>query len=250
MVFAHERAHVSVIDRPVGAAGHAPVVDGDREVVGEEVRRGETEIDDSGDAAAGKQDIVAEEIAVNRAFRQLALAEACLEFHFACEQLVLIGRNERTHCARGLAPPRGAAPVGEPRPVALRSDMKPCEGVSHPRAVIAGGMVDGRTVDPAHQPGRPAVQAREQSAGAIGRRRGHFDAGSREVRHQVQIERQFVGRQTLVQRQNVPATLRGHEIVRVLDARGDRRQLDERAERVAAEPRVELFGGDRGVDGH
>src|SRR6185312_10113579 len=198
---------------------------------------GKTEIDDSGNAAAGKQDIVAEEIAVNRAFRQLALAEACLEFHFACEQLVLIGRNERTHCARGLAPPRGAAPVGEPRPVALRSDMKPCEGVSHPRAVIAGGMVDGRTVDPAHQPGRPAVQAREQSAGAIGRRRGHFDAGSREVRHQVQIERQFVGRQTLVQRQNVPATLRGHEIVRVLDARGDRRKVDERSQRVSREPR-------------
>ena len=75
------------------------------------------------------------------------------------------------------------------------------------------------------RPAGLAVQMREQRAGAIGRRRRHFDAGARQMRHQVEVERQLVGGQALVQRQDEAASLGGDEVVGVLDAGSDRREL-------------------------
>ena len=77
------------------SAGDAPVVDGDGEVVGKEVGRREAEVDDAGDAAVAKQHVVAEEVAVDRAFGQLAAAEPGLELEFRVEQRDLVGVEVR-----------------------------------------------------------------------------------------------------------------------------------------------------------
>ena len=78
------RVHERGRERRVVA--HAPVVHGDREVVREEVGGGEAEVDDPRDAAAGEQHVVAEEVAVNGALRQLAAAESGLEPDLRVEQ--------------------------------------------------------------------------------------------------------------------------------------------------------------------
>jgi hypothetical protein len=70
------------------------------------------------------------------------------------------------------------------------------------------------------------------------------------MRHQVEVERQLVRGKPLVERQHVTAALGGHEVIGVLDAGGDRRMLDERAERIAREPRIQFVSGDGGIDGH
>ena len=83
--------------------------------------------------------------------------------------------------------------------------MQPCERVADRRAVTRVGRLDRRAVDARDQARGLAVEQREQRAGAIGLRRGHLDAGAREMRHQVEIERQLLGRQALVERQDVAA---------------------------------------------
>ena len=68
----------------------------------------------------------------------------------------------------------------------------------------------------------------------VGDRRRARNAVAREVRHQVEIERQLVRRQALEQREHVAALRGGDEVVGVLDAGLDRLERIERADRVVA----------------
>jgi hypothetical protein len=70
------------------------------------------------------------------------------------------------------------------------------------------------------------------------------------VRHEIQVERELLGGQPLVERENVAPLQRGDEVVGVLDAGLDRRELDQLPDVVAGEPGIELFGRDGRVDGH
>ena len=112
------------VESAVGVAS-APVVDGDREVVREEIGRREAEVDDARHAIAGEQHVVAEEIAVDRALGQLAAAEAGLELDLGVEQRRLRGVETRLDRACGLAPPRGSAAIGQARAIGLRRDVQP-----------------------------------------------------------------------------------------------------------------------------
>ena len=155
------------------------------------------------------------------------------------------------HRARGLAPPRGSAAVGQARAIGLRRDVQARRAPRPPaRSARRVGASTGAPSTRATRPGGLAVEQREQRAGAVGNRRGHFDAGAREMRHQVEVERQLRRRQPLVERQHVTAALGRDEVVGVLDARGDRRELGQPAHRIAREPCVEFGSGDRRVDGH
>ena len=75
------------------ALGHgAPVVDRDRKVIGERVGCRETEINDAGDAPSVEQNVVTEEVAVNRTARQLRLRKARLKLDLGSHQrLLLVG---------------------------------------------------------------------------------------------------------------------------------------------------------------
>jgi len=109
---------------------------------------------------------------------------------------------------------------------------------------------DRRAVHARDETGRLAVERAEQRAGPVGNRRRALDATPREVRHQVEIERQLVRRQALVERQHEPALGRRDEVVRVFDARGDRRLQDESADRIAGQPGFQFFGGNGRIDRH
>ena len=97
----------------VAVAIDAPVVDGDREIVGEEVGRGEPEVDDARHPGADEQHVVAEQVAVDRRTRQRDLAVTRLKLDLGGEQRIAFGVEVWAHRTRRLAPPAGAAPVGE-----------------------------------------------------------------------------------------------------------------------------------------
>src|SRR5207245_2266487 len=92
----------------------APVVDCNRKVVGEGVGGGKAKIDDSGDSLTVEKNVIAEEVAMDRAPRKLHLCEARLEPYFRRQESILLRCEERAHRTRGLARPAGTASVGEP----------------------------------------------------------------------------------------------------------------------------------------
>ena len=161
-----------------------------------------------------------------------------------------LGVDEGANRARRLPPPCRPAAIGEPRAIGGRCDVQAPERRADGRAMRDVGRLHRRAVDPRDEARRLAVQHAEQRARAVADRRRAFDAGLREMRHQVEVERQLFGGQALVERQHVAALRRRHEIVRVLDARRDRRLQHEPADRVAREPGFEFFGGYGRVDGH
>ena len=69
----------------VACANNAPIVDGNGEIVGEEVGGGESEVDDARHPGALEQHVVAEQVAVDRRARQCPLAVTCLKFDLGGE---------------------------------------------------------------------------------------------------------------------------------------------------------------------
>ena len=96
---------------------------------------------------------------------------------------------------RRLPPPRRSATIRESGAIGLGGDMQARQRVAHCGAMGTIWMLDRRAIDPRHEAGRPAVQHREQCAGAIGLRRRRLDACTRQVGHQVEVERKLLRRQ-------------------------------------------------------
>ena len=236
--------------RFVAAIDDAPIVGSDREIVGEEIRRRESEIDDPRNTVIDEEHVVAEEVAVDRAFGHRCLAEAGLELELRGEEVVLAGIQKRSNRARGLSPPARTATIGEPRTISRRRNMQPAECRADGHAMRNIGRRDRCAVDAAHETRGLAVQQTEQCPGSIRDRRRTLDAGAREMGHQVQVERQLLGGQPLEERQHPATPGRRDEIIGVLDPGRNRRLLDERPDRVACKPGVEFFGGNECVDRH
>src|SRR5438045_4062950 len=111
VIRADECGNTRVVQRRLADRGPTPIVDGDREVVRKKIGRRETEVDDAGDASVLKQDVVAEQVSVDRAFRQRALAVSGLKLELRGQQLLLLRRQKGLHDARRLAPPRWTAAI-------------------------------------------------------------------------------------------------------------------------------------------
>ena len=109
---------------------------------------------------------------------------------------------------------------------------------------------DGSTIEPRHQPGGLSIEEAPQGARAIGLRRWRLHAGMGKMRHEIQVERQFLGGQALVEREHIAALVGGDEVVGIFYAGGDGLESLNRAERIAAEPGGELFRGNGGIDRH
>jgi hypothetical protein len=84
------------------------------------------------------------------------------------------------------------------------------------------GALDGTAAEPRDERRRLAVERAEVLVREIRDRRRARDAVAREVRHQVQVERQLMRRQALEQREDVAPLGGGDEVVGVLDAGLDR----------------------------
>ena len=127
----------------------------------------------------------------------------------------------------------------------------------HPRQrVTRGGAVrdlrsfDRNPVESRDEPRGLAVEKTPQRAAAIGLGGGRLNARARQMRHQVEIERQVFRRQPLVQRQYETPIVGGQKIVCVLDAGNDGFEFMHRAKRVTGEPYGKIISGDSGVDSH
>ena len=171
-----------------------------------------------------------------------------LEVDFFFQQVFLRRIEKRADFLRGHAPPLRAARVLEVGAVGARGEMHAREQ----RAELgAGGRVralDRGAGKARDERGRLAFQALQVAVGEVGDRRRAGNAVAREVRHQVEVERQLLRRQALEQGQHVAALGRGDEVVAVLDARLDRLAGDQAPDRVVGEPRRQLGFGDVGID--
>ena len=95
------------------------------------------------------------------------------------------------------------------------------------RAMRRLGALDGAAAEARDQRRGLAVERAEVLVGKVRDRRRARNAVAREVRHQVEVERQLVRRQALEQREHVAPLRGGDEVVGVLDARLDRLAADQ-----------------------
>src|SRR5437899_1362965 len=151
---------------------HAPIVDGDREIVGERIGRGKTEVDDAGDAAVDKEYVVAEQVAMDRSTRQSRFRETGLALELAGKERVLFRREQPANGARRLPPPGGSAPIGESPPVLPGRDVQFRQRAAYGSAVRPVRPLARRTSQPLDQPGRLAVTETKDRPGTVTFRRG------------------------------------------------------------------------------
>ena len=127
MVGAEQRERPRLIQPAVALGIHeTPVIDADREVEGKAIHAGEIEVEDAADPAALEDRVIAEQIGVHRAARQVRKPVLRLEAQLRVEQLRARRVEEGTHLARRAAPPFRPAgilaitAVGPPREMHAR----------------------------------------------------------------------------------------------------------------------------------
>ena len=118
-------------------------------------------------------------------------------------------------------------------------------------AVFGLGAAQRHAVKKGENRRRPPVQHAGDLAIARVHRRGTLNAGTRQMLHQSEIERQVGGvNPHLVECEDVRALDRLQIIIRVRDAFGDAFEDMRLAQRVSREEDLQLFKGDVGIDGH
>ena len=161
---------------------------------------------------------------MHRAARQVGKAVLRLELRARRPaDVMFLFVEERPYFSRGEAPPLRAARILQVRGIRARRRDACGRAARRARRIRR---TPGRSSE---RPGRRVTSAAglpfsvlQVLVGEVGDRRRARDAVAREVRHQVEVERQLVGRQALEQREHVAALRRGDEVVGVLDAGLDR----------------------------
>src|SRR5882672_10693812 len=189
----------------------APVVHGNRDVEQERVDAGEIEVDHPADAFSVEQDVVAKQIGMNGAARQVQTAVLPLEIELRGEQLAMRRVEERRDLPRRLAPPSGSPRILEPAAVALSGEVHVAEDGADPLAMAGSGGSDRRARQAGDDGRGLAVQGPQVLVAAIGDRRGTGDAMAREMRHEVQVEGELRRAQPLEQGQDEAAVRRPDE---------------------------------------
>ena len=169
---------------------------------------------------------------MHRAPRQIGKAVLRLEIELVVQETDFLFFEERPYLLRGKAPPPRAARIFQVCGIGARREMQAAE-----ERTELGAFGHARTLERA--PGqarderrRLVVQNAKVLVGEIRDRRRARNAVAREVRHEVDVERQLFGGQPLEQREDVAALRRGDEIVGVLDAGLDRLARNELADRI------------------
>ena len=108
-------------------------------------------------------------------------------------------------------------------------------------AVRGRWALDRVAVEPCHQAGGFAVEKAPQRPSAIGLRRGGFDSRACKMRHEVEIEGKLFRSEPFIEREHETPVIGRHEVVRVLDSRGNRLEEVNCADRVTREPGSEIL---------
>ena len=119
-----------------------------------------------------------------------------------------------------------------------------------PRAMLRRRLGNLFALEASDDRRRLAVELTQQFVLQVGDRLGAGQAVAGKMRHQVEVERQFLAGELLEQGQHELAVRGGDEIIGVLDPRQNAVQIGEHADRVIAEPGRELFRRNGGEDGH
>ena len=187
---------------------------------------------------------------MDRATRQIVAAVPGLETHFFAEHGGGLCVEKWRHLRHGGGPPVRPARIRHGRGVALARQVHFSEQPADGRALARVDFLQICARHAGDYACRLAVQLAQDFVFQIGYRLRARNAVTREVRHQVHIERQLVRLQLFKQREHVTAVRRGHEIIGVLDAGSDALEFNEGAERIIFEPRCKLFRRDDGEYGH
>ena len=146
----HERIVTSSGTSAPPFACDAPVVDGDREVVGEEIGGGEAEVDDARRRARRRTARCRRrDRRGSRPCGSLPWPKPVWNLSSACEQFAACDAVEvRPHGARRLSPPGRTAPIGEARTIGLRRDDAAAPSAAPTAAQCAtSGRIHRRAVD-------------------------------------------------------------------------------------------------------
>src|SRR5262249_47227604 len=173
-----------------------------------------------------------------------------LKIHFLAQQGGVTRIEKRPQLGHDASPPARSARIFHDAPVRAAGDVNIGEHGSYQpamRRTDAGQVLAG---EKAHQRGRLAVELAEEGVRAVRDwlRRGH--PPTREVSHQIEIERQFVGLE-LLEQSEYEATRGGRdEVVGILDSGRYARQIAQRTDGIILEPGVELLVSDGGENRH
>ena len=232
----------------------APGVQCDGDVVGERIVAGEIEVDQAGELVAEEEGVVRKEIGVDDALRQ-----AGRPVGLQVVELLLDGGGEpgsdlvgtRTKPRIERSPAGKSQGVGPGKLEISAGQMHPRHGLPQGPAVARLRAPDPNALQEGDERSRPAHQRTQHASLGIVYGRGAGEAGSRQMLHQAEEEREVArGHPLLVERQEEGALLGVHEVVGVLDALGNALVGEQRAEIVAGDEFGQLVVGHFRIDRH
>ena len=247
-----------------GGQVNAPVVDGDGHVEEPLVDTGKVKVEEAAKAfrlaVSGRleQHVVAEEVAMARAFGQRSVVgagkETLLVREFVFEQRARVAVHERYDVGHDFVPPRQAAQIWLMARIVTPGQMHAREHVADDAAFRHRGRQVRAARQTRHDGRRLAVERAQDLAVAPRNRRRHADVVLRQMLHQIQVERQLLERQPFKQGDDVlvrlPILFRGQEEIGVFDPGGDAAKCAHGAHIVLIQPESDLGVGDRGENSH
>ena len=187
---------------------------------------------------------------MDRTPRQIRKTILRLEPHFVLQQRGFGRRQEGHDSGQHPGPPFRSARIVHGGRVRFTGEVKARQHSADCSALCRRRRADVTAVKAGDQRGGFALECAEITAGAVGQRMRAGHAAFGEVRHQVQVERQFLRGQLFEQRQHVTAGAGGDELVGVFDARGNAVQFAQFADGVILQPVLQVFRAYRGENGH
>ena len=162
----------------------------------------------------------------------------------------MFGIDKGQYLRRGRAAPGGASRVGHDLRKAHARNMHLPQHCTHRRTVSPGGGGGGLAVEAADDAGGFVLQYTQKLIMAICHRCRAGNAVTRQMSHQVQVERQFISVQFFEQREDEATIAGGDEIVGVFDAGRNPLQTQQLAQRIIAQPFGQLGLGNGSVNRH
>jgi hypothetical protein len=232
------------------AVVQAPVVVHHRQVEQQAVAAGVVEVDQAGNLVVLEQDVVAKQVGVDHAARQVRVILRVLEGQFLIQHRQGVGVQLRRQVPAGGPDPVQAAGVGVLARKGGGGVVQVGEHRAQGGALFHRGRFLAGAVEPVDQGRGFAGQGRQEAAVTPRHRVRAGHAAGGEVVHQFQEEGQLRRAQALENGQH-PVTAAGvDEIVGVGDALGNAAIVAQSADMVVGEEGFELGGFDTGVNRH
>src|SRR5262249_37085392 len=155
--------------------------------------------------AVMKQHVIAKQIRMNHAARQIVVPMPCLEANLLSEQIGLFRAQERIDLRCRVAPPRRTTQIVELAAVGLPRKMHFRQNFTHTRTLTWRGVRHRLSLEASHDGGGFAVQLRQKLILQIRDRLRAWNSMTGQMRHQVEVKGQLARLELLEQRQHEPS---------------------------------------------